>query len=143
MAVEKTYEAPYTIISLFTLIVNEKPITINFTPVSIYMGKKTGRGSMYKTGDKDVQEALEKHSYFGSKYFLVGEKQIEEEKSEVKKEAEQNAGNEKEMKHIKVSTPAEAREYLVDTFGYAAKGLTRVERIAKAAEEHGIIFDYE
>lgn len=138
--VKKIYEAKSSIITGLTIFVGKKPVSINFRPIGTYEGSHTGKGSLFETSDPVLQEAIEKCPAFGRRFFLFKTENINEVVKEEVKETTEDKG---EMQTIVVSTPAEAREYLVENFGYAAKGLTRQDRINKAAAEHNIEFKYE
>jgi uncharacterized protein YdaT len=119
----KTYTSTGTI--AFTLQVNGANRRISFKP-------KSFGGSTYTTKDKDEIKALEAHSYFGSVYTTEQKDSMEEPEKKT-----ENAS----MVTVRVSDIADAKDYLVDTYGMSAGSLRSKKAIVDAAESKNIIFE--
>lgn len=109
----------------FTLKIGQSHKSFRFTPSPI------GGGSMYTTNSKTEQEALESAPGFGSVYALSVTSEAQEQKEEAKAE----------MKEVKVTDIVEARDYLIDMFGYKAGDLRSRKAIMEAGAEHNIAFE--
>lgn len=90
-------------------------------------------GSAYTTSDKAEQEALEASPYYNNSFFL------ESSRDDSKKE--QVAEEKPQARSIKVNDVVEARDYLMDLFGYKANDLRSRKAIMEAGAEHGIAFE--
>lgn len=126
---------------------------IRFTPFS-------WGGGVYITSDMEEQEILESRPEFGTRYRLdsVEEKAVvvsgtigsfEEPKKAVEKpeQVEKPAETEEpkeeaNVESVSVADFAEAKEYLMEHFGYKSGQLRSQKAIAEAAEKNGIVFDY-
>ena len=119
----KTYTSRGVII--FSRKIGQSNKTFRFSPSPV------GGGSMYTTSSKDEQDALENHPDFGSVYVLSVTSEAQEQKEEEKAE----------MKEVKVTDIVEARDYLIDMFGYKAGDLRSRKAIMEAEAEHNIAFE--
>lgn len=132
-------------------------------------GTKSGYGlspATYTCREKVFQKVLENSDYFKSgKIYLVS--QIEEsgdakesersnapapasEKSKVSESSESSGSSEKAGKKddtidtvttVKVSDRAEAKQYLMDTFGLSAGSLRTKSEIERVGKAHGVVFE--
>lgn len=129
---------------------------IRFTPFS-------WGGGVYTTEDEKEQAVLESLPEFNNRYWLAGvetdevqadEKSVsaeevavsetnqvepQEEAVDVQEEAE---SEEPAVKTVEVADFAEAKEYLMDNFGYKSSQLRSQKSITEAAEKNGITFIY-
>lgn len=121
--ITKTYTSRGVII--FSRKIGQSNKTFRFSPSPV------GGGSMYTTSSQAEQEALENHPDFGSVYVLAGASGTQEPAAEEKPQA----------RSIKVSDVVEARDYLMDLFGYKANDLRSRKAIMEAGAEHGIAFE--
>lgn len=97
---------------------------ISFTPLTL-------SGSVYYTDDKDIQDALAKHPYYGSLFFV---EDLEEEKEQpLKKEAPQYTER-------NVTCLDDARDILSDEFGISRTKIRTIDAIKNAAENVGVKF---
>ena len=138
----KHYEAPNTVVSGLSIIVNGRPRRLNFNPISIYEGSHTGKGSMLVTDNPSLQAAIESCALFGKRIFLFREE------NEPKKEANATEGAENEpkkeaiiVKADEVSSLNDAREYLVAHFGANKKALSNTKAILNVAAENNVVFE--
>lgn len=89
--------------------------------------------SVFSTGDKDIQSAIEKHSRFGELFTLV-------DTQETKEEREKETVIVPKLKEVSVGSIAEAKDYLAETFEVERTKLADKDSIVRAAAEHGIEF---
>ena len=88
---------------------------------------------MYSTDNKDIQKAVERHCNFGKRFRL--EKAVE------KKEVETVvAPVTKNVKRVKVSDIATAKDYLANACGISRTVLRSEKSIMEQAEANGIEF---
>lgn len=118
----KTYKSPGVI--RFSLRVNgtNKYFSFNPTPFG---------GSVYTTSDKAEQEALEASPHFGGAYYIERTSGAEEPKQEAPKAA---------LAVVEVNDIEEAREYLMNNYGYSGSSLRSKKAILDAAQEKNIEF---
>lgn len=110
-----------------TVKLKEKSTRVSFTPM-------TGGKSMYITKDEELQNAIERHSWFGKIFFLLSEEE-EKQPAEVKEEKAVN------KKTLRVSCIDDAKDYLADVYGVSRTKMRSVEAIKVIAEEKGVIFE--
>lgn len=139
----------YTHVAFSVTLSGGKSKRISFSP-------RTGGGSLFYTDDENVQNAIEKHPSFGTKFFLT-KPQAEVKKPAkpaVTKKLEKEAGSEdsaseapapeatedKTTKEIPFTSLSDAKEYLAKTYEIGRTQLRSKEAIKKYAALHGIIF---
>lgn len=105
-------------------------VRVNFTPSSF-------GGSVYVTSNKELQEALESDQRFGVTYKLIRQSGTDE---PAPKEEEKVAEAPVEKKEVEVNDISEAKDYLVDNFGYKKNKLRSLVSIKTAADDNNIIF---
>lgn len=118
---------------------------IRFTPFS-------WGGGVYVTEDEEEQKVLESIPEYGNRFVLceVASTESEDvkpaeetpvpgaaEESETETQEEVNTNN-----VVQVADYAEAKEYLIDNYGYKSGQLRSQKAIAEAAEKNGITFEY-
>ena len=141
----KTYKSS-TVLSFTVRLSNESLKRVRFTPYS-------WGGGIYITDNKLIQEAIEHEPLYGSLFKLQSVEETEEEKAKAvatpkaepkKEEAVQEQPKEEEVKNniVKVADFAEAKEYLMENFGYKSAQLRSQKAITEAAETHNITFEY-
>lgn len=153
----KTYKAN-TNISINVVLASKKNLHISFTPLS-------NGSSTFTTDNEEIMKAIESHYNFG-KLFRLHSSQGESKKKAVKVESPANKKYKKEdnqpqdditdetatendepakeaenMKKVKVSDLAAAKDYLADTFGISRTALRSMKAITEQAAAHGIEFD--
>lgn len=155
----KTYRAKSDV-SINVVLKSGKSKHVSFLPM-------TGGGSVFRTADKDVQEALEKHYKFGKLFKLVpdaapatktAKKQVlkvvtdEQPAGEIPDE-DQNTGDEGTVEEyedaenadglrtVAVTCLSDAKEYLADTYGISRTSLRSKAKIEEAAAANGIKFE--
>ena len=109
------------------------------------------------TDNELVQEAIENEPLYGSLFSLKDVQLTDDEKAakdadakkeEVKAEPEQTpeaeapAEEKAENNVVKVADFAEAKEYLMEHYGYKSAQLRSQKSITEAAETHNITFEY-
>ena len=119
----KTYSAK-THVSISVLLKSNKSARISFSPM-------TRGGSSYTTANKELQEAIEKHSQFGKMFKLTSA--VEDAPKAVKAEK-------KELKEMEVASLDDAREYLVEHLNYSYTKLKTQDAIMAAGKANGIQF---
>lgn len=119
----KTYSAK-THVSISVLLKNNKSARISFSPM-------TRGGSSYTTANKELQEAIEKHSQFGKMFKLTSA--VEDAPKAVKAEK-------KELTEMEVASLDDAREYLVEHLNYSYTKLKTQDAIMAAGKANGIQF---
>lgn len=119
-----------------TVYLDGRPVSIDFMPVSAYVGSKTGRGSIFVTSDEKMQEAIESSKLFGRRIRLMKSEEIAE-----KNELEEEKKEEKQYKIVKVSCPSDAKDYLMDEYNIERKNVSTIKKIKECAEALGIMFD--
>ena len=110
-----------------------------------FSGNSEGK-SVFYTDDKDVQDALEHHSLFGTLFRLVGASNAVEETPvdvEEKKthDEEQEAPGGDELIHLPFMNLPDAKDYLADRFGVSRTRMRTREDIRRYATENGVVFD--
>lgn len=86
----------------------------------------------YSTDDEEEQKAIEAHQLF-NKMFVVKDAPA----SVVAKKA---AAVPVEKKEVEVTSAADAKQYLVDTFGISRTKIQSTADIKKYAEQNGVVF---
>lgn len=127
---------------------------IRFTPFS-------WGGGIYITEDEAEQKILESLPSFGTNFQLVGVKKdgvnddvnaddnadvndndnLDEKENEKDNETPEEE-NDEQAKVVSVADFAEAKEYLIDNYGYKSSQLRSQKAIVEAAEKNGIVFEY-
>lgn len=123
----KTYSAK-THVSISVLLKSNKSARISFSPM-------TRGGSSYTTANKELQEAIEKHSQFGKMFKLTSS--VEDAPKAPKTEKA------KGLKEMKVASLDDAREYLVETLNHSWTKLKTQDAIMAAGKANGIQFIIE
>lgn len=118
----KTYKSPGVI--RFSLRVNGSSKYFSFNPTPF-------GGSVYTTSSKAEQEALEASPHFGGAYYI--------ERTSGAKEAEKEAPK-AAVTLVGVNDIEEAREYLMNNYGYSGSSLRSKKAILDAAQEKNIEF---
>lgn len=115
---------------------------ISFSP-------RTGGGSVFITDNAKVQAAIEKHPFFGTKFFLVAEPKPAPKPTKVSQRLEEVAAAEPqaqapapktETREVPYTNLSDAKEYLAKTFEISRSQLRSKEAIKKYAALHGVIF---
>ena len=88
-------------------------------------------GSSYTTSDEAEQKALENSPYFGKSFFIESIQQEQETEKEAPKAA---------LAVVEVNDIEEAREYLMNNYGYSGSSLRSKKAILDAAQEKNIEF---
>lgn len=141
-----TFEAPHSVISDLTLIVDGRPKRVSFTPITAFEGSHTGNGSWLVTSDPALQNAIMGCPLFGSSISILADKSTSEAR-EVKEdggEEEELAVDEVDLQHIsadEVSSLTDAREYLEEHFGVDKKKVSNPKALQRVAAECGVVFD--
>lgn len=118
----KTYKSPGVI--RFSLAVNGKTKYFSFNPTPF-------GGSIYTTSNKAEQEALEASPHFGGAYYIERTSGAEEAEKEAPKAT---------LTVVEVNDIDEAREYLMNSYGYSGSSLRSKKHILDAAQEKNIEF---
>lgn len=109
-----------------------------------FSGNSEGK-SVFYTGDKDVQEALEHHSLFGTLFNLVASSAVEEPVAPAKDDASYEeqpiAPGGDELIHLPFKNLTDAKDYLADRFGVSRTRMRTREDIRRYATENGVVFD--
>lgn len=127
----KSYKSKRTV-SVNVTLRNKKNIHIAFSAQS-------DGSSVYSTSNEDIQYALEHHRKFGTLFKLV---RVESETNANRtKPVDEKHEVENNVKTIKISDFAAAKDYLADTFGISRTSLRSEKSILAAAREHNIQFE--
>ena len=105
----------------------------------LFEGKSTG-SSVYMTRDPKVQKAIESHSWFNDKFFLVESIDEKKEAAEAKKKAAAKAKKkvaEEKKTHV-VTDVEDAKDYLAETYGVSRSKMKTKEDILAIAKEKGV-----
>lgn len=108
----------------FSLAVNGKTKYFSFNPTPF-------GGSIYTTSNKAEQEALEASPHFGGAYYIERTSGAEEAEKEAPKAA---------LTVVEVNDIEEAREYLMNNYGYSGSSLRSKKAILEAAQDKNIEF---
>lgn len=131
MPITKKYKAN-TNISVNVVLPSKKNLHISFTPLS-------NGSSVYATDKEDVQNALERHYQFGKLFRIAGAENAAASKPEKADDKEgDSAGN---VRKVKVSDIASAKDFLADTFGISRTSMRTKQSIMDAAKAQGIEFE--
>ena len=109
---------------------NKKNVHITFRPYS------ANKGSVFKTDDRDIQIAIERHYNFGKLFFLKEEYEV----ITTPQEEEIVSGDKLEIIEVKVNSMQEAKDYLADKYGISRTALRNPKSIEAEAEKYGIKF---
>ena len=119
----KTYKSPGVI--RFSLRVKGTNKYFSFDPTPF-------GGSVYTTSDKAEQEALESSPHFGGAYHIEYTYGKEETEAAITPKAPKGT--------VDVNDIEEAREYLMNNYGYSGSSLRSKNAILEAAQEKNIEF---
>lgn len=86
----------------------------------------------YSTDDEEEQKAIEAHPLFNKMFVVKGEA------TPMIARAAMQAPNRKNT--VEVSNAADAKQYLVDTFGISRTKIQTTEDIKKYADQNGVVF---
>lgn len=86
----------------------------------------------YSTADEAEQKAIEAHPLF-NKMFVVKD-------APAPAVAKKTAATTVEKKEVEVTSAADAKQYLVDTFGISRTKIQSTADIKKYAEQNGVVF---
>lgn len=115
-----------------TVYVGQSPVRVAFTP-------QTGGGSIYYTDDAAVQQALARHSRYGSLFYedktYKDEPPLETQAPDV--DTKECTGPRK----IKVDCLDDAREFLSREYGISRTKLRTNDAVKAAAKDKGIEFE--
>lgn len=124
--ITKTYTSRGVIAFALRIGKSSKAIRFTHTPI--------GGGSVYTTSSKAEQDALEAHPGFGRDYILASSYG-----QEVAAPAEDMPVENRTS--VPVSDIEQARDYLIETYGYKASDLRSRKSIIEAADSHYITFE--
>lgn len=129
----KTYMASSNV-HINVVLANKRNRHISFMPLS------DGR-SVFSTDDVELQKAIERHSRFGSLFFLSGAEPVVPEVKPVEDNGTPILDDETpKLVEVEVSDASAAKDYLAENFGISRSSLRSVTAILKAGEGHGIVF---
>lgn len=144
----KTYKAN-TNVSINVVLTNKKNLHISFTPLS-------NGSSTFTTDNEQIIEAIERHYNYGKLFKLYSsqdeskhnpkknrenDEQISDEESEKQPNESETVDDTQDVKKVKVSDLASAKDYLADTFGISRTVLRGMKSITEQAAAHGIEFE--
>lgn len=86
----------------------------------------------YSTADETEQEAIEAHPLFNKMFVLKD--------APAPAVAKKTAATPVEKKKVEVTSAADAKQYLVDTFGISRTKIQSTADIKKYAEQNGVVF---
>lgn len=86
----------------------------------------------YSTADETEQKAIEAHPLFNKMFVLKD--------APASVVAKKTAATPAEKKEVEVTSAADAKQYLVDTFGISRTKIQSTADIKKYAEQNGIVF---
>lgn len=129
----KTYKAN-TNISINVVLPSNKSLHIAFTPLS-------NGSSVFSTGNREIQIAIENHYNFGSLFRCIAANATVQGKTAITT-GNDNTGDD-DRKTIKVSVPdlSSAKDYLADRFGISRTSLRSEKAIMEQAAAHNIEFE--
>lgn len=96
----------------------------------------TKGGSVYYTENEVIQAALESHPQYGRLYKADVIMETKKEKDVAKKSPTESS----KSKEVKVDSLSEAKDYLVENYGYSRTQLRTKDSILSSATESGIEF---
>lgn len=115
--------------------VGDTNIHLSFTPLTL-------GGSTFTTSDVKMQEAIERHRFFGTRVKLMAMSQeIENIADEHHTVVEKQEKDKPEVLHF--SSIADAKEYCADTFGISRTMLRSSAQILQLAAEKGYVLEIE
>lgn len=121
-------------VSLTARLKNGKGLHVSFCSL-------TGGGSVYYTSDADVQDALERHPYYGKLFTLAGEE--EEAAKPQAAEATKTEAEGEQLKTRLVSCIDDAKDILADEYGIGRSKLKTKALVEAAAKQAGIKFEMQ
>lgn len=86
----------------------------------------------YSTADETEQKAIEAHPLFNKMFVLKD--------APAPAVAKETAATPAEKKEVEVTSAADAKQYLVDTFGISRTKIQSTADINKYAEQNGVVF---
>lgn len=99
----------------------------------------TTGGSLFTTDDKELQDAIERHRYFGTAFSLVptiDSRPLAPSSDLSESMAEGSDASRKNV--MEFDAVSDAKDYVADTFGVSRTALRTKEQIVAAAARHGI-----
>ena len=109
-----------------------------------FSGNSEGK-SVFYTDDKDVQDALEHHSLFGTLFRLVGASNVVEESpadmEETPHEEQPDDQGGEDIIHLPFVNLSDAKDYLADRFGVSRTRIRTREDVKRYAAQNGVVFD--
>ena len=107
----------------------------------VFDGQSKGT-SIFATRDTKLQKAIESHSWFNNKYYLIEEVDEKKLEADVKKKAAAKAKQtEEEKKTVAVEDVADAKDYLANTFGISRSKMKTKDDILAIAKENNVIIE--
>lgn len=107
----------------------------------VFDGQSKGT-SIFSTRDTKLQKAIESHSWYGDKFFILEEVDEKKLETENKKKAAAKAKKaEEELKTHQVVDIADAKDYLADTFGISRTKMKTKEDILAIAKENNVVLE--
>ena len=97
--------------------------------------------SVYATENEEEQYALEHHYKYGKLFKLDSKEDESVIESTGANEVNGAEAEREEMRKVKISDIAAAKDYLADTFGITRTSLRSERAIMEAAKEHNIEFE--
>ncbi len=111
--------------------VGDNNIHLSFTPLTL-------GGSTFTTSDANMQNAIEKHRFFGTRVKLMP--------MDAENHAEENhdmPDSQEKPEVLHFSSIADAKEYCADTFGISRTMLRSSAQIIQLAAEKGYVLEIE
>lgn len=102
--------------------------------VHVSFTSKTGGGSVFYTHDETLQNALERHSYFGRLFRLQKTVDPAEEAKKVAPVMQE----EKSKNSLEFKNNDDAKEYFAEKYGYSRSRLRSRAAIEEAARKYGV-----
>lgn len=107
----------------------------------VFDGQSKGT-SIFATRDTKLQKAIESHSWFNNKYYLIEEVDEKKLEADVKKKAAAKAKQtEEEKKTVTVEDVADAKDYLANTFGISRSKMKTKDDILAIAKENNVVIE--
>lgn len=113
--------------------VGDYNIHLSFTPLTL-------GGSTFTTSDANMQKAIEKHRFFGTRVKLMPM----DAENHAAENHDMSVSQEKEKPEVlHFSSIADAKEYCADTFGISRTMLRSSAQIIQLAAEKGYVLEIE
>ena len=93
----------------------------------------TRGGSALTTDDTELQDAIERHRFFGTRITMT----IDDSKP-----AERPAKAEPEAEQVHFTSPSDAKDYVAERWGISRTQLRTCAQIAQIAAAHGVIIHF-